>query len=127
MRFKVLGPLQVLRDGDVISIDCGAILDGWHGDSAISVGVGEIDPADQAMLAACESAMWAGITQAAPGKRLPLDIGMSQGELALLLGASRPKINEALGKLEETGAIGRTLDRIFCDPVKLAEVDGSHA
>jgi CRP-like cAMP-binding protein len=62
-----------------------------------------------------------------PGKRLPLDLGMSQGELALLLGASRPKINEALGKLEEIGAIGRTLDRIFCDPLKLAEVDGSHA
>jgi DNA-binding GntR family transcriptional regulator len=52
---------------------------------------------------------------------------MSQGELALLLGASRPKINEALGKLEEIGAIGRTLDRFFCDPLKLAEVDGSHA
>jgi CRP-like cAMP-binding protein len=63
----------------------------------------------------------------APGKRLPLDLGMSQGELALLLGASRPKINEALGRLEEIGAIGRTLDRIFCDPLKLAEVDGSHA
>ena len=62
-----------------------------------------------------------------PGKRLPLDLGMSQGELALLLGASRPKINEALGKLEEIGAIGRTLDRIFCDPQKLAEVDGAHA
>jgi len=62
-----------------------------------------------------------------PGKRLPLDIGMSQGELALLLGASRPKINEALGRLEETGAIGRTLDRIFCDPQRLAEVDGAHA
>jgi CRP-like cAMP-binding protein len=62
-----------------------------------------------------------------PGKRLPLDLGMSQGELALLLGASRPKINEALGKLEEIGAIGRTLDRIFCDPQRLAEVDGAHA
>jgi methionyl aminopeptidase len=61
---------QVLRAGDVISIDCGAILDGWHGDSAISLGVGEIDPADQAMLDACESAMWAGIEQAVAGHRL---------------------------------------------------------
>jgi methionyl aminopeptidase len=59
-----------LRPGDVISIDCGAILDGWHGDAAISVGVGEIDPADQALLDACEKAMWAGIRQAAPGRRL---------------------------------------------------------
>jgi CRP-like cAMP-binding protein len=62
-----------------------------------------------------------------PGKRLPLELGMSQSELALLLGASRPKINEALGKLEETGAINRTMDRIFCDPVKLADLDGSNA
>ena len=61
---------QVLRDGDVISIDCGAILDGWHGDSALSVGVGEIDPADQAMLEACEASMWAGIAQAVAGHRL---------------------------------------------------------
>jgi CRP/FNR family transcriptional regulator, cyclic AMP receptor protein len=63
----------------------------------------------------------------APGKRLPLELGMSQSELALLLGASRPKINEALGKLEEIGAINRTLDRIFCDPVRLADLDGSNA
>src|SRR5487761_879614 len=61
---------QVLQLGDVISIDCGAILDGWHGDSALSVGVGEIDPADQAMLEACEASMWAGIAQAAAGHRL---------------------------------------------------------
>ena len=61
---------QVLRAGDVISIDCGAILDGWHGDSALSVGVGEIDPADQAMLDACEASMWAGIAQAVAGAGL---------------------------------------------------------
>jgi methionyl aminopeptidase len=61
---------QVLGAGDVISIDCGAILDGWHGDSALSVGVGSIDPADQAMLDACEASMWAGIAQAVDGHRL---------------------------------------------------------
>jgi methionyl aminopeptidase len=61
---------QVLRSGDIISIDCGAILDGWHGDSALSLGVGETDPADQAMLDACEASMWAGIAQAADGRRL---------------------------------------------------------
>src|ERR1700761_6211659 len=61
---------QVLKAGDVISVDCGAILDGWHGDSALSVGVGEIDPADQALLDACEAAMWAGIEQATPERRL---------------------------------------------------------
>ena len=61
---------QVLRAGDVISIDCGAILDGWHGDSALSVGVGSIDAGDQALLDACEASMWAGIEQAVAGQRL---------------------------------------------------------
>jgi methionyl aminopeptidase len=61
---------QRLRTGDVISIDCGAILDGWHGDAAFSVGVGEIEPADQALLDACEASMWAGIAQAVAGRRL---------------------------------------------------------
>jgi len=61
---------RLLQSGDVISIDCGAIVDGWHGDAAISLGVGEIDPADQAMLDACEAALWAGIAQARPDNRL---------------------------------------------------------
>src|SRR6201996_7840394 len=61
---------QVLKAGDVISVDCGAILDGWHGDSALSLGVGPVDPADQAMLDACEAAMWAGIGQAVAGGQL---------------------------------------------------------
>ncbi len=60
--------------------------------------------------------------RAPPGKRIPLDLGFSQGELAQLLGASRPKVNTALGELESTGAIVRTLDRLFCDPDKLAEI-----
>src|SRR5215475_3858639 len=37
-------PGKVLREGDIISIDCGAIVDGWHGDSAVTVPVGEIAP-----------------------------------------------------------------------------------
>ncbi|MEV4810500.1 type I methionyl aminopeptidase [Micromonospora avicenniae] len=60
-------PTQVLRDGDLISIDCGAVLDGWHGDSAITVGVGDVDPALLKMAAVAEDAMWAGIAAAARG------------------------------------------------------------
>jgi methionyl aminopeptidase len=63
-------PELVLKDGDIISIDCGAILDGWHGDAAITVGVGDIDPADQEMLDDCEAALWAGIAQATAANRL---------------------------------------------------------
>jgi CRP/FNR family transcriptional regulator, cyclic AMP receptor protein len=63
-----------------------------------------------------------GDRQAPPGRRVPLELGFSQGELALLLGASRPKVNAALGALENAGAIRRTSDRIFCEPAKLALV-----
>ncbi|SCL62959.1 type I methionyl aminopeptidase [Micromonospora peucetia] len=58
---------QVLRDGDMISIDCGAVLDGWHGDAAITVAVGEVDAALLKMAAVAEEAMWAGIAAAARG------------------------------------------------------------
>ena len=62
--------------------------------------------------------------RAPAGKRVPLDMAMSQGELAQLLGASRPKVNTALGALEKSGAIKRTADRIFCDPDLLAVAAG---
>jgi methionyl aminopeptidase len=60
-------PRQVLREGDLVSLDCGAILDNWHGDAAITVGVGETDPALLKMAEVAEDAMWAGIAAAARG------------------------------------------------------------
>jgi methionyl aminopeptidase len=65
---------HILREGDIISIDCGAIVDGWHGDAAFTVGVGEIDPAVQQMLDVCEESMWRGIAAGVVGNRLG-DIG----------------------------------------------------
>ena len=62
-------PRQVLAEGDLISLDCGAVLDGWHGDAAITVGVGEIKPELARMVAVVEDAMWAGITAAGRGLR----------------------------------------------------------
>jgi len=61
---------RVLRDGDIISIDCGAILDGWHGDSAVTVAVGEVDPKVRRMLEVCEDSMWAAFAAARPGLRV---------------------------------------------------------
>jgi methionyl aminopeptidase len=61
---------QVLAEGDLISIDCGAIVEGWHGDSAITMPVGEVDPALPALVGVAEDAMWAGIAAAATGTRL---------------------------------------------------------
>ncbi|HET8959503.1 type I methionyl aminopeptidase [Nocardioides sp.] len=53
-----------LAEGDVISIDCGAIVDGWHGDAAITVAVGEV-PADvQELMRVTEESLWRGLAAA---------------------------------------------------------------
>ncbi|MEV4414197.1 type I methionyl aminopeptidase [Catellatospora sp. NPDC049609] len=62
-------PKHVLAEGDLISIDCGAILNGWHGDAAITVGVGETRPDLLRMAEVAEDSMWAGIAAAARGVR----------------------------------------------------------
>lgn len=62
-------PEQVLAEGDVISIDCGAELDGWHGDAAVTIPVGQVRPAARRLLSAAEDALWAGIAAAARGAR----------------------------------------------------------
>jgi CRP-like cAMP-binding protein len=54
-----------------------------------------------------------------------VELGMTQAEIALLLGASRPKVNVALGALESRGAISRTGERLACRPVALAEIAGT--
>ncbi|MGH3793706.1 MAG: type I methionyl aminopeptidase [Pseudonocardiaceae bacterium] len=61
---------QVLADGDLVSLDCGAILDGWHGDAAVTLQVGTTSETDTRMSAACWSALQAGIAAARPGGRL---------------------------------------------------------
>lgn len=61
---------EVLSDGDLVSIDCGAILDGWHGDAAVTFGVGTLIPADEALSAATRQAMEAGIAAMTVGNRL---------------------------------------------------------
>jgi methionyl aminopeptidase len=63
-------PDAVLHEGDIISIDCGAIVDGWHGDAAITVGVGEISPELTQLLQVCETALWRGLAQVRAGNRL---------------------------------------------------------
>src|SRR3954467_13259477 len=63
-------PDRVLAQGDNISIDCGAILDGWHSDSAVTVTVGEPSAEDAALLEVTERSMWAGLAKAVAGGRL---------------------------------------------------------
>jgi methionyl aminopeptidase len=81
---------RVIEDGDIVSLDCGAIIDGWHGDAAISIGMGKVDPADQKLMDVCEESMWRGIAAGSFGARLS-DIGhaieqyvKSQGKYGIL-------------------------------------------
>ncbi|WP_062380595.1 type I methionyl aminopeptidase [Demequina pelophila] len=62
---------RVLAEGDVVSVDCGAIVDGWHGDSAISFIVGEPrEAADVALVDATRQGLWAGIAALAKASRI---------------------------------------------------------
>jgi methionyl aminopeptidase len=63
-------PDRRLAEGDNISIDCGAILEGWHSDSAVTVTVGEPSVEDAALLEVTERSMWAGLARALAGGRL---------------------------------------------------------
>jgi methionyl aminopeptidase len=70
-----------LRDGDLLSVDCGATLDGWTGDAAVSLTVGRPRPADAALIEAARAALAAGIRAAVPGGRLG-DISAAIGAVA---------------------------------------------
>jgi methionyl aminopeptidase len=55
---------RVLAAGDLVSIDCGAIVDGWHGDAAVTVPVGDVDPELRRLMQVCEDALWRGMAAA---------------------------------------------------------------
>jgi methionyl aminopeptidase len=61
---------RVLAEHDLVSIDCGAIVDGWHGDAAITVGIGEVSAEAEKLMRVTEEAMWRGIAAAALGGRV---------------------------------------------------------
>ena len=61
---------RTLRDGDVVSLDCGAIVDGWHGDAAVTVAVGEVPDPLRELMRVAEEALWRGIGAARLGGRV---------------------------------------------------------
>ena len=71
---RIKHPSVVLKEGDIISIDTGAIVDGWVGDNAWTYAVGKISPEKKRLLDVTERCMWAGLDAARPGNRLG-DIG----------------------------------------------------
>ena len=64
----------VLADGDILSIDCGAIIEGWHADAALTVPIGEIDAESQRLIDVTRQSLEAAIDQVVEGHRLG-DIG----------------------------------------------------
>ena len=71
----------VLAEGDILSIDCGAIIEGWHADAAVTVPIGAIDAESQRLLEVTEASLWAAIEQVVEGRRLG-DIGAAVEGLA---------------------------------------------
>jgi methionyl aminopeptidase len=71
----------VLQEGDILSIDCGAIVEGWHGDAAVTIPIGQVDEAARKLIETTERAMWAGIAQVRAGNRLS-DIGHAVEQVA---------------------------------------------
>jgi len=61
---------RVLREGDILSIDFGAVVDGWHGDAARTVAIGTVSSGAQDLMDATREAMWAGIAAVRAGRRI---------------------------------------------------------
>ena len=80
------GPYR-LTEGDIVSIDCGAIVDGWHGDAAFTIGVGEITPSARRLIDVTDDALAAGIAAALVDNRIG-DIGHAVQEVAERAGFS---------------------------------------
>ncbi|HET7524051.1 MAG TPA: type I methionyl aminopeptidase, partial [Acidimicrobiales bacterium] len=87
-----------LEEGDIISIDCGAIVEGYHGDAAYTAGVGRISPQAERLLKVTEQSLWAGIAEMKDGNRLH-EIGRAVQAVAEKAGFSvvREYVGHAIG------------------------------
>jgi len=91
------GP-TVLDEGDIISVDCGAIVDGWHGDAAFTAAVGEVSAEAARLMEVTEASLYAGIDQLTPGNRLH-EVGRAVQQVAEAAGFSvvREYVGHAIG------------------------------
>jgi methionyl aminopeptidase len=87
-----------LKEGDIISVDCGAIVEGYHGDAAYTAGVGEISKAARKLIEVTEQSLWAGIDQLVIGNRLH-EVGRAVQRVAEAAGYSvvREYVGHAIG------------------------------
>ncbi len=88
----------VLEEGDILSIDCGAIIEGYHGDAAFTMGIGTISKEAQKLLEVTERSLWAGIEQMTRGNSLH-EIGRAVQDVAEAAGFSvvREYVGHAIG------------------------------
>lgn len=98
---------RVIAEGDLVSIDCGAIVDGWHGDAAVSVQVGEVQPAVSELSAATERALWAGVEATRVGATLG-DVGHAI-EISIVASAVGSRANYAIVAGYTGHAIGSSM------------------
>ena len=108
---------RVLLDGDLLSVDCGAIVNGWHGDAAFTMGVGAISADAQRLIDTAESALVAAIAEMRDGRTLG-DIGAAIESVVTAAGYGSPHdycghgIGEAMHEepdVENRGRRGRGL------------------
>jgi methionyl aminopeptidase len=88
----------VLKDGDIISVDAGAIVEGYHGDAAYTAPVGDVSPAAKRLLEVTERSLWAGIDKLVVGGRLH-EVGRAVQQVAEDAGYSvvREYVGHAIG------------------------------
>jgi len=85
---------RVLEEGDIVSIDCGAIVDGWHADAAVTVPVGDISAEDRRLLDTTRASLDAAIAATVEGNRLG-DVGAAVE--AVVKGAGLGLVREYVG------------------------------
>ncbi len=88
-----------LQDGDLLSIDAGAIHDGWHGDAAFTMAIGDVPDPVAELIRVTEEGLWAGIAAARPGNRLG-DVGAAISAVAAPhgYGVVREYIGHGIGR-----------------------------
>ena len=91
------GP-YVLEEGDILSIDCGAIVEGYHGDAAFTMGIGHVTAEATRLMEVTERSLWAGIDQLTAGNRLH-EVGRAVQNVAEAAGFSvvREYVGHAIG------------------------------
>ncbi len=88
----------VLAPGDILSVDCGAIVEGYHGDAAFTMGIGEVTAEASRLMEVTEQALYAGIDRLVAGNRLH-EVGRAVAEVAEGAGFSVVKeyVGHAIG------------------------------